>query len=791
MSAEEKIYFGYAAPHESLLIDFKSLPNSIKKLRVNGKSVKVDHRNEHLIIPSRYLRHGKNEVEISFISSSKPVKIDTNGLAYTFFVPAKAREAFPCFDQPDLKASFSLKLTVPRGWTAVSNGVLTDSVNTESKTTFNFAPTLPISTYLFAFAAGKFSKYSETRKGRTINFYYRETDRVKIDSSLLKCMDLNFRALDFLSEYLGMPYPFPKFDFVEIPQFSVSGMEHPGAVFYNGRTLFMDVASATEEFARANTIGHEVSHMWFGDDVTMRWFNDVWLKEVFANYMGNRFASSISPQKDLRKKAVLSNFPATFSVDRYPSSEPINRSLPNLNQAGLVYGSITYNKAPIAIHQLALLMGEEAFRSGLQDYVSTFKGGNADLSELMLVFQKHTTADLKQFSKAWIDQPGRPVINFRMDTAEGKITGLTFTQQGEWNKEMTWPQRFEILLAYSDGVYKKLPVNLNAATQNVPEATGVKVPDYIIFNSSGEGYGIFPFDERALKNFEKINIPEARASTVINLFERMLRREILPERLLEIFLLWSATEPDRQILERELKYVESIYWRYLNAARRKELNATVEQSLHNALKIQDAANRTAVFRTFIRIAESDLAVMAMYQYWDRRVLPPGVVFGSNDWNQLARELAVRGYRAKEVLQRQRDSITDEGTRRSFSYVMSALSPDVAVRDSLFNAILQPAGRPNDNDVATAVSWLHHPLRQLESIRYIPRALAALPEILQTSDIFFPTQWIGNMLENYASAEALKLVKNYLSQAPSDLRPLLLQKVKQAADGIGLASEIAK
>ncbi|RYG52512.1 MAG: hypothetical protein EOO01_06415, partial [Chitinophagaceae bacterium] len=623
IAAEEEIYFDYTASDQPLQIDFKASPHRIEKLLVNGKPLQVDHRNEHILILPGRLRKRNNALKIRFVSAGSSAKIDTNGLAYTLFVPAKAREVFPCFDQPDLKARISLKLSVPRGWTAVSNGAIIDSVNTLSGVTFNFGATQPISTYLFAFAAGKFSKYTERREDKTINFYYRETDRAKIDSSLKKCMDLNFRALNYLSDYLDMHYPFPKFDFVEIPRFSVSGMEHPGAVFYNGRTLFMDVASATEEFARANTIGHEVSHMWFGDDVTMRWFNDVWLKEVFANYLGNRFASSISPQKDLKKKAILSNFPAAFSVDRYPSSEPIDRALPNLNQAGLVYGSITYNKAPVAIHQLALLIGEDAFRHGLQDYVKTFKGSNADFSELMSVFQKHTKEDLKHFSDAWIDQPGRPVISYSMDTADGRIQKFSFTQQGEWNKDMTWPQRFEIMLAYDNGEFQTIPVHLSKRAQDVPEVIGMKCPKYILFNSSGEGYGIFPFDKNVLKHFDEIKVPEARAATVINLFERMLSIKadsekiekgytINAEQLLRILLDLAATEPDKQILERELAYVQSIYWRYMDETGRTTLNTFVENSLRKALQQQVPGNRTAVLRSYMRIAESIPVLDTLY-----------------------------------------------------------------------------------------------------------------------------------------------------------------------------------
>lgn len=800
MPAEEEIHFDYGLASEPLQIDFKVSPHRISALWVNGQAATVNYQNEHLIIPATQLRSTGNEVTIHFASSGNAVKIDTNGLVYTLLVPAKAREVFPCFDQPDLKAVFSLKLTIPREWVAVSNAAVIDSALTPADNTITFAPTQPISTYLFAFAAGKFSKYSEEREGRTINFYYQETDRAKIDSSLVKCVDLNFRALDYLSGYLGMAYPFSKFDFVEIPRFSVSGMEHPGAIFYNGRTLFMDAASATEEFARANTIGHEVSHMWFGDDVTMKWFNDVWLKEVFANYLGNRFASSVSPQKDLKKKSVLSNYPAAYSVDRYPSSEPINRNLPNLNQAGLVYGSITYNKAPIAIHQLALLMGEDAFRRGLQEYVRTFKGGNADFSELMSVFQNNTSADLNQFSKSWIDQPGRPVIGYVLDTAQGKITKLTFTQRGEWNKEMLWPQRFEILLAFADGTFQSVAINLTSAVQDVPELIGKKAPRYIVFNSSGEGYGIFPIDKNILKHFDEVKLPEARAASVINLFERMLAGKHLEEydhvsamsaeQLLRLLLNLAATEPDKQILERELNYIQAIYWRYLNSKNRQRLNAFVENSLLETLQQQSADNRTPVYRTFIRIAESKPSLVALYDNWNTRSLPAGVIFGSNDWNHLARELAVRNYRATEVLRRQRDSITDAVTRRSFAYLMPALSPDVAVRDSFFNSILAPGARLNDSDVAAAISWLHHPLQQRESVRYIAQALAVLPDVLNNGDIFFPSQWIGNMLDNYASPQATKILNEYLSHPHPDIPPLLLQKVKQAADGIRLANEIA-
>jgi len=803
MKSQQKISFNWKKNNQPLEIDFKSARRNIKSMLVNNKPSKIDYRQEHIIIPAYLLKPGNNEIYIDFISNGKPVKIDTNGLAYTLFVPAKARESFPCFDQPDMKAKFLLKLTVPTNWVAVSNETIIDSSKSGKTTTFSFAETSPISTYLFAFAAGKFSRYTETRNGRTIHFYYRETNKAKLDSSLKKCMDLHFKALDFNAAYLGKSYPYSKLDFVGIPGYSVSGMEHPGAIFYDESRLMLDAPSATQEYNRAGTIGHEVSHMWFGDDVTMKWFNEVWLKEVFANYFGDRFAGSISPQNDYLKKHVLANYPSAYLIDRFPSSDPIMRFLPNLNQAGLAYGWITYNKAPIVIRQLELLIGAEAFQKGLQDYIKKYQQGNADFNQLMDEFKKYTSEDLDQWMLSWIRKPGRPIIQYHLKEKDGLIKQFSLMQEGEYESSLIWPQKFDLMFVYDSLDSRVIKVNMRTKLHEIAEAYGWKTPKLILFNSSGEGYGVFPHDDAFVQNYLWVKAPESRAAAVINMYELMLRtrldesnenftvgQKLGPSQLLETLSKLIELEPDQQILERELRYMEFIYWRLLKPQTRKNVNSFVESSLLKAMHKQGGANRTSVFRTFMKLAESKPALDSLYSYWHQKRLPAGISLGQGDWINLAKELAIRDYKTAEILKRQLDSIPNIDLQKSFAFQMSALSSDTHVRDSFFEYILTPRGRMNESDVTAALGWLHHPLRQSSSRKFLERALKALPEILQTSDIFFPTNWISSNLEQYQDEEAVRLLKKYLSLPHDEIPYLLMQKVKQNADLVFRAAMIA-
>ena len=297
---------------------------------------------------------------------------------YCLFVPDRARVALPIFDQPDLKARYRLILKVPSDWKAVTNASLLVHRDAGDSTSLHFNETDPISTYVFAFAAGRFEVVTAERAGRQLRLLHRETDSEKVARNLEAIFDLHGAALEWLEEYTAIAYPFEKLDFVAVPAFQYGGMEHAGAIFYRDRSLFLEESTTQSQYlGRASLIAHEVAHMWFGNLVTMRWFNDVWMKEVFANFMAAKIVNPSFPDVDHDLRFLLAHYPAAYQVDRTAGANPIRQELANLNEAGSLYGAIIYQKAPVVMKHLERLMGEESFRDGLREYLAAHRYGNA------------------------------------------------------------------------------------------------------------------------------------------------------------------------------------------------------------------------------------------------------------------------------------------------------------------------------------------------------------------------------------------------------------------------------
>ncbi|MCW3115160.1 MAG: aminopeptidase, partial [Segetibacter sp.] len=495
--ASENITVNLSENKFSLQIDFKEQRSHLKTLSVNGKDVAIVFTNEHIVIDPTFLKTGSNSIAINFTAGNLSLNRNEDFL-YTLLVPDRARTVFPCFDQPDLKATFNLSLTIPTNWNALSNAPLVDSFITADHKTFNYAQSDTISTYLFSFVAGKFTSLSKNVNGRTMHFYHRETDTNKINFSADSIFRIHSDALKFLEEYTQIPYPFKKFDFVAIPDFQYGGMEHVGAIDYKASSLFLDSgATKDQENARTNLIAHETSHMWFGDLVTMQWFNDVWMKEVFANFMADKVSQVSQANSNYDLKFLIDHFPAAYGVDRTLGANPIRQQLSNLQEAGTLYGNIIYHKAPIMMRQLERLMGKDAFRDGLREYLSKYKFSNATWPDLISILDKHVPADLNNWNTVWVNEAGRPVISYRLETKNGFISKLTISQQGEYVPKLILPQVFEIALVYADKA-EEYAVELNNPQLVLGSLQGKPAPLFILFNSSGQGYGLFPVDNNML-----------------------------------------------------------------------------------------------------------------------------------------------------------------------------------------------------------------------------------------------------------------------------------------------------
>ena len=793
IEVSESVSFYLRDNQHPVQLDFKAPTANLHGLTVNGQPVAIDHRNEHLVLPSAALQLGHNVAEIRLTAGEQSLNRNDDYL-YTLLVPDRARTIVPVFDQPNLKATFTLALTVPHDWQAVANAPVRDSVLAGATKQYTFATSDSISTYLFSFAAGKFSRVNRILNGRAMSFLHRETDPAKLQSSLGPIFQLHADALTFMTTYTGLPYPFQKFDFVAIPDFQYGGMEHVGAIDYKAATLFLDEGATQDQIlARSNLVSHETAHMWFGDLVTMQWFNDVWMKEVFANFMADKITQVAVKNSNYDLKFVIDHYPAAYGIDRTAGANPIRQPLANLQDAGSLYGNIIYHKAPIMMRQLERLMGPEAFQQGLQEYLKTYAHGNATWPDLIAILDARTPADLQAWNQVWVNQPGRPVFTADLQTSTGKITALTLTQRAEDGSDRLWPQLFELLLVYPNGRTKELTVNMDGRAVALPAAVGEPAPSFVLYNSSGLGYGVFPAAKELPAQLPKLANPVARAAAYVNLYENMLNGQVIrPLALLNVYRKDLALEPEELNLKLLTGQASAIFWQFLTPAQRRAVGPDLEKDLWAALQKNPSPNsQKQLFKTYQSVAFTPPAQARLYHIWQAQQAPARVKLTEDDYTALALALAVRDYAAPApILPAQLARIKNPDRRQRLQFLMPALAPDAATRDAFFASLKDEKNREKEAWVTAALGYLHHPLRQATSEKYLPASLELLQEIQLTGDIFFPYSWLQATLGAYQSPAAAATVRAFLAAHP-DYNPQLRAKLLQAADDLFRAEKLVR
>jgi aminopeptidase N len=789
--ASEQISFNLQNNGQPLQIDFKQSPDHIKALAVNGKAIVADLREEHIVINQQYLHPGVNNIVLEFIAGDASLNRNTDFL-YALFVPDRARTVFPCFDQPDLKARFLLTLTVPEGWKVLANAQKRDSVIKGAQITWHFNNSDQLPTYLFSFTAGKYSEVNQMLGKRSARFLYRETDTAKIRLSVDSVFKAHGDAISFLEGWTGIPYPFQKVGFVAIPDFQFGGMEHPGEVQYKASGLFLDGGATKDQFiARSNVISHETAHMWFGDMVTMAWFNDVWMKEVFANFMADKVTEKLMGKETFNLKFLQDHYPAAYAVDRTRGANPIRQQLTNLQDAGSLYGNIIYHKAPVMMRQLEQLMGSENFKKGVQEYLKKYAYSNATWDDLIAILSKYSKANLYSWNKVWVNQPGRPVFDYSIAYHGGQIGKLTITQHPENGEPRIWPQAFRITLVYPNRS-QNITVNINSRALTVKAVQGLDKPSFILFNSDGMGYGVFPADGAMNDKIFTLNSPLQRASAYINAYENMLSgRNFKAPELLKLFAQGLVIEKNEMNLRVLSGYITTIYWAFISPQDRPAYTTLLETATWAAMEKQTAPNNKKImFGAYQNLYLSNKAGEKIYRIWQQQHAPEGVKLTEDDYTSLAMSIALKSDTATSVLLQQRSRISNTDRQARLTFLMPALSPNVADRDSFFYALADRRNRQKEAWVTTALFYLNHPLRQSTAVKYLPQSLALVEEIQRTGDVFFPQSWLAAVFSNYQSKEAYKAVSDFLSGHPN-YNPKLKDKILQATDNLYRAQKMLK
>jgi aminopeptidase N len=764
------VHLVLGAPRE-LVFDFAQPADRLLAVRAGGRSLPLAVVDGHIVVPAGVTAAGANRIEFEFTAGDEALNRNDDFL-YTLFVPARARLMFPCFDQPDLKARYTLSLTVPDGWQAVANGPEVQRTSSAGGVTTTFAETPPLPTYLFAFAAGRFSVETAQRDGRTLRMFHRETDAAKVARNRDAIFDLHARALAWLEDYTDIPYPWGKFDFVLIPSFQFGGMEHAGAIFYNASGLMLDESATQNQLLdRASVIAHETAHMWFGDLVTMRWFNDVWMKEVFANFMAAKIVNPSFPQVNHELRFLLAHYPAAYQVDRTAGTNAIRQELANLDEAGQMYGPIIYQKAPIVMRQLELIVGPRRFRDGLREYLKRYSYGNATWLDLVRILDDRTSENITDWSRAWVEERGRPEFTTSVQlSAKGVLDAIMITQRDPQNRGLIWPQRLRVIVGFDDSV-KELPVYLTQATTSVKGAQGLPAPRYVLLAGGGLGYGLFTLDEGSrdylLQHVEDVKDPLTRGAAWVTLWDNLQASRVDPTRLLDAALRALPREDDEQNAQRVLSYVTRVFWRFISPEERVRRAPALEAALKAGLaRGRTQSEKAAWFNAHRDVVLTTDGIAWLARVWKRDEQVPGLRLAEPDEIAMGLELAVRAAPGwDEILRTQIDRTQNPDRKARLSFVAPALSADPAVRERAFARFSFLENRRREPWVLESLQYLNHPLREEHGRRFVRPALDLLREIQQTGDIFFPTRWMDSTLSGHRSAEAAKTVREFLESNP--------------------------
>ncbi|GAA0696701.1 aminopeptidase N [Kitasatospora atroaurantiaca] len=439
--------------------------------------------------------------------------VDGETYLYTQFEVPDARRVFATFEQPDLKAAFKFTVTAPKGWVVVSNSPTPTPAGEGETQVWHFEPTGRISSYITALIAGPyvgvFDAYENGAQRVPLGVYCRPSLREFLDAEAI--FEVTKQGFDYFQEKFDFAYPFPKYDQLFVPEFNAGAMENAGAVTLRDQYVFRSKVTDAAYESRAATILHELAHMWFGDLVTMEWWNDLWLNESFATFAEAVCQAEAPGSKWPNSWTTFANQMKTWAYrqDQLPSTHPIMAEINDLEDVQVNFDGITYAKGASVLKQLVAYVGQDAFFQGVQAYFKRHAWGNTRLTDLLGALEEASGRDLKTWSKAWLETAGinvlRPEISL---AADGTVESFTVIQEapalpaGAKGEAVLRPHRIAIgAYELKDGKLvrtDRIELDVDGERTAVPQLVGRQKPAVLLLNDDDLSYAKVRLDESSL-----------------------------------------------------------------------------------------------------------------------------------------------------------------------------------------------------------------------------------------------------------------------------------------------------
>jgi aminopeptidase N len=625
--------------------------------------------------------------------------VDDRTYLYTQYEPADSRRVMACFEQPDIKAPYTFVIDAPADWEVLSNQLAQTVDIGVGVQRVEFAPTLPISSYITAVAAGPYARvdgeWVRDDQRIALGLFVRQSLAQYLESE--EILEITRQGLDFFTDAFAYPYPWGKYDQIFVPEYNLGAMENPGLVTFTESYLSRGAATEAQRAARANTILHEMAHMWFGDLVTMKWWDDLWLKESFADYMGSHASAVATRFHDAWVKFAANRKAWAYQQDQLPTTHPIVADITDLEAAKLNFDGITYAKGAAVLKQLVAFVGDEAFFEGARRYFAANAFGNTSLDDFLTQLSAASGRDMTEWSQAWLRTTGVSTLWLERD-ADGRA---------ELVQSDPRPHRLRI------GLYHRVEGRVIRRDQLAldihDERTPVVIPDadLVLLNDDDLTYAKVRLDDASLttvqESLSSIEDPLARAVVWSSLWNATRDGELTVERYTSIVRAHAPHESNIGLLVGILPNALFAIRHYASDhARQDEQRAWLEITW-TALQASDAGSDAQL--SWARALASAAAFDDAHAAGVRAMLggdaPEGLVIDPDLRWQLLTALVTTGHAGADDVAAQLES-DDTGSGRTAARRALASQPDSAVRAAAWDAAWNDGSLSNDHlDAAIA------------------------------------------------------------------------------------------
>jgi aminopeptidase N len=708
---------------------------------------------------------------------------------YSNFEPYEAHRLFPCFDQPDIKGTYALTVTAPPEWEVIANSrVAADATLADGRRRRTFEGTKPFSTYLFALVAGPYHAERTVHGDFELGLFCRK--------SLVKHMDageiftISKQGLDFYGEFFAYPYAFGKYDQIFVPEFNAGAMENVGAVTHNEYMMFRDPPTDNQRRGRAETILHEMAHMWFGDLVTMRWWNDLWLNESFATYMSYVCLTTATRFTEGWQDFSSSIKNWAYRQDQLVTTHPIAGQVDDTDQTFLNFDGITYGKGASVLKQLVAAIGIDAFREGMREYFRKFEYSNASLAQFIEALEAGSGQDLQEWSRLWLETPSLNTIGSRWEADGDRVSSFTLTQTAPDDYPTLRPHHLEIGLIRDNGDtldVHAVPAIIASSEADVAAARGLPKPAFVFPNYNDHDYAKVALDAHSVEwvreNIERIDDILLRQLTWSSLWNMVRDQKLKSTEFLALVCEKLPLEPVSGLVDSVLSQAAAALSRYVPEDRRDaEFRLFFDASLA-ALEAAPVGDQKIIWaRALVGTAVLPAGIEVVARLADGGESIPGVAIDQDmRWAIAAKFMAngLAGAEQRVTAEIERDP-SDRGQRAKLRCETSVPSPEVkASAWERFNH----DGYGSLHLTASAMggfNWTH----QRELLEpYVEAFFEEIPRIYREKDKEYQNDYFTALFPGYRVEESiLERSRSVLAERGEEL-PVLARKLREANDDL--------